>query len=104
MRKPETRGVKKRMEFVAAVEAGGESKAALCRRFGFSRKTGDKWVKRYRLEGLEGLYDRSRAPHDHPQAVTSAVTERCLAIRCANPTWGPVKVQEKLKRQDPSIR
>src|SRR6266478_7716246 len=92
MGKPETRAVDKRMRFVTAVEAGEETVTALCRRFGFSRKTGYKWLERYCCGGIEGLADRSRAPHEHPQAVATAIAERCLAVRHAHPTWGPVKV------------
>ena len=62
MGKPETRVVDKRMRFVAAVEAGEETMAALCRRFELSRKTGYKWLARYCAGGLDGLGDRSRAP------------------------------------------
>src|SRR5215831_20814398 len=95
------RAVDKRMRFVAAVEAGEETVTALCWRFGFSRKTGYKWLKRYRLEGIEGLSERSRAPCAHPQAVGAAIAERCLAVRRAHPTWGPVKVRSWLERNDP---
>ncbi|MBV8526526.1 MAG: helix-turn-helix domain-containing protein, partial [Acetobacteraceae bacterium] len=42
------------MRFVTATEAGEETMTALCRRFGFSRKTGYKWLERYRLDGIEG--------------------------------------------------
>ena len=73
------RAVDKRMRFVTAAEAGQETMTALCRRFGLSRKTGYKWLARYRLEGIDGLIERSRAPHAHPQLVTAAVAERCLA-------------------------
>ncbi|HUI18600.1 MAG TPA: IS481 family transposase [Alphaproteobacteria bacterium] len=103
MGKPETRAVDKRMRFVTGVEAGEETVAALCRRFGFSRTTGYKWLERYRTQGIEGLAERSRAPHQHPQAVTAALAERCLAVRYAHPTWGPVKVRAWLARQDPEL-
>ena len=63
----------------------------LCRCFGFSRKTGYKWLERYRSQGIEGLAERSRAPREHPQAVAPAIAERCLAVRRIHPTWGPVK-------------
>jgi transposase InsO family protein len=85
------------------MERGEETRTALCRRFGFARKTGYKWFERYLLEGIEGLADRSRAPHDHPQAVTTEVAERCLAVRYAHPTWGPVKVRAWLERQDAEV-
>src|SRR5216683_3149085 len=93
MGKPETRAVDKRMRLVTA----------LCRRFGFSRKTGYKWLERYCCGGIEGLADRSRAPHEHPQAVATAIAERCLAVRHAHPTWGPVKVCAWLERHDRAV-
>src|SRR5215472_15445026 len=74
---------------------------ALCRRFELSRKTGYKWLERYRSEGIEGLSERSRAPRAHPQAVSAAIAERCLAVRRAHPTRGPVKVRAWLERDDP---
>jgi putative transposase len=103
MGKPETRAVDKRMRFVTAMERGEETRTVLCERFGLSRKSGYKWFKRYLSEGIEGLSDRSRAPHDHPQTVPAEVVERCLAVRHAHPTWGPVKVRAWLERQDPSV-
>lgn len=101
MGKPGTRAVDKRMRFVTGVEAGEETVTMLCRRFGFSRKTGYKWLERYRVEGIEGLVDRSRAPLEHPQAVPPEIAERCLGARRAHPTWGPLKVLAVLERADP---
>ena len=96
------RAVDKRMRFVTAAETSEETMTALCRRFGFSRKTGYKWLERYRLDGLAGLSERSRAPHAHPQAVSAAIAERCLAVRKAHRSWGPVKVRAWLERDDPA--
>ena len=97
------RAVDKRMRFVTAAEAVQETMTALCRRFGLSRKTGYKWLARYRLEGIDGLIERSRAPHAHPQLVTAAVAERCLAVRRAHRSWGPVKVRAWLERDEPEV-
>src|SRR4029450_6160135 len=72
--------------------------AALCRRFGVSRKSGYKWLGRYREEGVAGLADRSRAPRHHPQEVSAELAERCLEVRRAHPTWGPVKARAVLER------
>ncbi|MCH7983693.1 MAG: helix-turn-helix domain-containing protein, partial [Chloroflexi bacterium] len=36
-----------RMSFIVAYRRGEDSLAAVCRRFGVSRKTGRKWVERY---------------------------------------------------------
>jgi transposase InsO family protein len=97
----ETCAVDERMRFVVAVGKREESVAALCRRFGVSRKTGYKWLERYDEAGVEGLLDRSRAPLNHPQALSAAIAERCLAVRRAHPTWGPVKVRAWLARRAP---
>jgi transposase InsO family protein len=98
----ETRVVDERMRFVMAVEAQEEAFAVVCRRFGVSRRTGYKWLARYEEAGVGGLTDRSRAPHFHPQAITASMAERCLAVRRAHPTWGPMKVREWLERRDPA--
>ncbi len=97
----ETCAVDERMRFVMAVEERDEAFAAVCRQFGVSRKTGYKWLERYREGGVEGLLDRSRAPLHHPQAVTEEIAERCLAVRREHPTWGPVKVRAWLERRAP---
>jgi len=100
----ETCAVDERMRFVMAVEEQGEAFAAVCRRLGVSRKTGYKWLGRYDEAGVEGLVDRSRAPLHHPQAMSEEIAQACLAMRRAHPTWGPVKVRERLLRLLPERR
>jgi putative transposase len=97
----ETCAVDERTRFVLTVEAGEEPVAALCRRFGISRRHGYKWLARWRAEGVAGLVDRSRAPLSHPQALAAELFEACLAVRRAHPTWGPVKVRVWLERKQP---
>jgi putative transposase len=92
-----------RMRFVLTVEKRVENFAEICRRFGVSRKTGYKWLARYLAQGPAGLLDQSRAPHQHPQAVSAAIAERCAAVRRAHPSWGPVKVGAWLRRRQPDI-
>jgi len=84
----ETCAVEERMRFMVAVEKQEESFAAICRRFGVSRRVGYKWLARFEEEGAAGLFDRSRAPLHHPQAIADRIAERCLAARRAHPTWG----------------
>jgi transposase InsO family protein len=68
-----------------------------------SRKTGYKWMERYRGAGVSGLADGSRAPLHHPQAVASEIAEMCLEVRRARSTWGPLKIRAWLERQAPHI-
>ena len=49
-----------RLEFVTLAMRESANISSLCRRFGISRTTGYKWIRRYKAEGKEGLRDRSR--------------------------------------------
>lgn len=98
----ETRVQDQRVRFVVAQEAGEESMARLCRQFGISRKTGYKWLERWRAEGAAGLADRSRAPGNHPNAVAVARVEAILAAR-DRWGWGPKKLRVVLAREHPEI-
>ena len=98
----ETCAVKERMRFMVAVEKREESFAAICRRFGVSRRVGYKWLDRFEEEGACGLLDRSRAPRHHPQAMKQETAERCLQVRRTHPTWGPLKVRAYLERKVPT--
>ena len=60
-----------REEFVKRVLAHEKSKSALCREYGISRPTGDKWIARY-LAG-EKLLDLSRAPKSRPNKTDSEI-------------------------------
>ena len=77
--------------------------AAVCREFGMSRKTSYKLVQRYFEEGPDGLKDRSRAPHHHPQAVSQVVERAVVSARSAHPTWGPKKLRAWLQRQEATV-
>jgi transposase InsO family protein len=92
-----------RMCFVAAWLEGEETKAALCRHFGISRKTGYKWLARYNEQGAMGLEDRSRAPLSNPRSVSQARIEAVLAIRHRHPSWGPRKVKAWLEANEPEV-
>ena len=59
-----------RHKFILAQEEGLFSMTELCERFGISRKTGYKWLGRYREEGGAGLRDRSRTPKHCPPSPT----------------------------------
>jgi len=59
-----------RAEFVKRAIAQEKSKSALCREYGISRPTGDKWIKRF-LAG-EGYEDQSRAPFHTPSKINAA--------------------------------
>lgn len=55
---------------------------AVCRRYGVSRPTLRKWLRRYDAEGEAGLRARSRRPHRSPASkVNQAVEAQILDLR-----------------------
>src|SRR6266545_3837601 len=70
---------------------------------GVSRKTGYKWIARYEREGLDGLRERSRAPHHCPHRIAAHVAAAICAGRRQHPSWGPEKILHWLKRREPEL-
>lgn len=99
----ETRVLDERLSLVLAYLDGRGSLAALCRRFGISRKTARKWIGRYREQGPEGVRDRSRAPLHHPNATPSEVVALVIRTKLEHPTWGPRKVVAWLEMKQPGF-
>ena len=84
-------------------EAAKESKnfSALCREFGITRKTGYKWVERYKENA--DLSDKSRKPFTIANRTPIETEERIVVLRAENPGWGAKKLKEVLERQGHEI-
>lgn len=81
-----------RKEFVRRVLAQERSKAALCREYGISRPTGDKWLERF--QAGESMADRSRAPKTSPVRTPPELEAKIVEIRKAHPALGAVKLRK----------
>lgn len=86
---------KLREEFVKRCIAKEKSKSALCREYGISRPTGDKWIKRS-LSG-QSMKDQSRAPFKSPNKTPEAVEAKILDLRHKHPAIGAVKLKRMLE-------
>ncbi len=93
--------MQERMKFIMNVLEGTYSMSELCGYYGISRKTGYKWVDRYRQGGVRSLYDRSRAPIHHPDEITPQVKDSILAVKERFPKWGARKIRARLERIRP---
>ncbi len=100
----ETCTMDQRMKFVYHYLEHEWPMAALCREYGISRKTGYKIISRYIEEGIDGLKDRSRVRHHHPNAVSDSVERAVLEARLSHSSWGPRKLRAWLSRHDSSVR
>ena len=73
-----------RTEFMNRVMRG-ERLTDLCREYGISRKTGDKFKQRYKRLGDAGLADLSRAPKVIPHRTPPELVELIVAERKRRP-------------------
>lgn len=98
----ECKPMDERLKFIAR-RLEGEKMAGLCREFGISRVTGYKIFNRYKECGLDGLYERSRAPYRQANKLPYQVERTILGLKKAHPSWGAPKLRDKLARQYPMI-
>lgn len=85
-----------RRDFVELASVEGSQMSELCRRFGVSRKTGYKWLKRFQSDGQAGLADRSRRPADFPGQTSAEMEARIVELRQKHPAWGGRKLRRWL--------
>ena len=96
--------VKERARFIEAwLEGEHPSMAALCIEFGISRKTGYKWVSRFKKGGFQGLHDRSKRFKRHPNTTPQEVVDIIVGARKRHPTWGPKKIHTWLERRGEQV-
>lgn len=70
----------------------------LCQVYGISRKTGYKWIERFKEEGFGGMQDRPRTRHTQAFATDELMENELLSFRLKHPTWGPKKIKAALER------
>ena len=97
----ETCPMDEKLSFIAECLRGELPMVALCEDYGISRKTGYKWLGRYRERGAAGLVERTRAPRCHGRSMAPALAEAIIALRRARPHWGPRKLRAVLMGEQP---
>jgi len=93
-----------RQSFVESYLGKADTMSGLCRTYEISRKTGYKWVARYRARGAGGLANASRRPTRIRHAVDDTAVAQLLALRETHPTWGPKKLIAYVAREQPDMR
>jgi len=82
--------------------AGGWPVARVAEQLGISRATAYKWVRRYRVEGERGLFDRSSRPHRSPRQLSNAAEAEILVAR-ARWRYGPDRLGPLLGRPPSTV-
>lgn len=88
---------KLRRTFVMEALSEGSNISELCRRYGITRKTGYKWIERYRAGGA--LSDQSKAPKFQPRKTPAEIEDLILDVRKEHPTWGARKILRHLEKK-----
>jgi transposase InsO family protein len=85
-----------RLDFVSLALKREIPFSELCRRFGISRQTGYKILRRYELGGDQALADLSRRPLTSPRISAPELEQQVLQLRDAHPAWGARKLSRRL--------
>ena len=93
----ETSAMDQRIGCIGDWLSGDYTKSELCRAYGISRPTADKWIRRYREGGPGGLAELSRAAHSHPNQTADEVRAMIIETKLAHQSWGPKKVMDRLR-------
>ncbi len=75
----------------------------LSQKYGISRPTVYKWVKRYKQLGITGLKEQSRAPKNCPHRTNEKIINLVIQEKLKNRKRGPRKIRAQLKRRYPEI-
>lgn len=81
-----------RKEFVEKVMSKEESMSDLCRQYCVTRKTGYKWLERFKSN--EPLTNQSRKPFHTPNKTPDEIEQNIVKARDAHPAWGPRKLKK----------
>ena len=68
---------------------GGLSVTEVATRYGVTRQTVHRWLRRYPRYGLAGLASESTRPGSCPHQMRPEVEARIVEMRLLHPTWGP---------------
>jgi transposase InsO family protein len=85
-----------RLEFVTLATAENANLRHLCRCFGISPNTAYKWLERFQADGMNGLADRSRRPHNSPVRTPKEMEAAITKLRGKHPAWGGRKLERRL--------
>jgi len=82
--------------FIEMVLQENSNFSEVCRDFCISRKTGYKWLSRFKKQGHQGLSARSRKPNNSPHKTDTFIEQIILTVRDEHPRWGGDKIYEYL--------
>jgi transposase InsO family protein len=95
--------VELRYQAVLEVVNQGATVTDVAVRFGVTRQTVHRWLRRYAAKGLAGLADGSERPLSCPHQMPAVVEARIVELRRSNPGWGPRTILFRLEAEGVSL-
>jgi transposase len=92
--------VEQRLDAVRAVLAGA-SVTEVAAAVGVSRVSVHAWLRRYLIEGLSGLADRSHRPRSCPHQASDEAAVVVAEMRRKHPRWGAMRIRMELLKRPP---
>lgn len=100
----ETYPMNEKVSFISAyLNNKTETFQELCECFNISCKTGYKYVNRYQEEGIDGLKERSRAPHLQANRMGEHIERSILDVKKQHPSWGAKKIKNWLMQERSNV-
>ena len=94
--------VELRYQAVLEVVNQGATVTDVAVRFGVTRQTVHRWLRRYAAKGLAGLADGTAKPLSCPHQMPPELEARIVELRRLHPGWGPRTLSLPIGRQDRS--
>jgi len=75
------------------LEAQREGIRPTCQKWGMARNTVRTWLRRFELEGNQGLKDKRQGPKKIPHKTSKEIEEKVINARLQVPCYGPRRLQ-----------
>lgn len=98
---PERSRMSIKHEFVLRAITREYTMAELCRQYGISRKSGYKWLRRFKKHGMAGLLDQTRRPKSNALRVKPEVVLEIVRLKQKHRSWGAKKLLVLLAKAVP---
>jgi len=92
-----------KVRLVSDWKFGDSNKTDLSKKYGVSRKTIYKWLKRYDQLGIDGLKEQSRAPKSCPHRISEKILSLIIQEKLRKRNRGPKKIKAQLQRRHTDI-
>ena len=90
--------IQKRYELVRELKLSSKKRDEICKKYGYTRKTGNEYINAWDEERWEGIKDDARGPKSKSKC-TDEVEKRIVDIRFKNPEKDMYDIEQILKSE-----